>query len=85
MTSVEFERTPQTEVATPDLRERLKSIWETEPGIIGWLSSVDHKQVGIRYIVTAFIFLLAGGIEALVMRLQLAEPNGHVVSPGAYD
>jgi cytochrome c oxidase subunit 1/cytochrome c oxidase subunit I+III len=85
VTSVEFERTPQTEAATPDLRGRLKSIWETGPGIIGWLSSVDHKQVGIRYIVTAFTFLLLGGIEALVMRLQLAQPNEHVVTPGVYD
>ena len=37
----------------------------------GWLSTVDHKEIGIRYIVTAFLFLIAGGIEALIFRFQL--------------
>ena len=75
MTSLDVDRTPHTAVATADLRQRLNEIWETKPGIIGWLSSVDHKEIGLRYIVTAFLFLLAGGIEALIMRLQLAGPN----------
>lgn len=65
--------------------KRLAEIWETEPGWRGWLSCVDHKVVGLRYIVTAFVFLLLGGLEALVLRLQLARPNLHVLSPEAYN
>ena len=53
----------------------LARTWETKPGLLGWLSSVDHKEIGMRYIVTAFLFLLLGGLEALVMRLQLASPT----------
>jgi hypothetical protein len=64
---------------------RLQAIWETEPGIYGWLSTVDHKEIGIRYIVTAFIFLIAGGVEALVIRLQLARPEQHLLTPEQYD
>ena len=44
-------------------------------GLKGFFSTVDHKEIGIRYIVTAFIFLRLGGIEALLMRLQLAGPE----------
>jgi cytochrome c oxidase subunit I len=71
--------------ATPAIAEKLERIWETPSGLGGWLSSVDHKSIGIRYIVTAFIFLLAGGLEALVMRLQLARPDQHILSPEQYN
>jgi cytochrome c oxidase subunit 1/cytochrome c oxidase subunit I+III len=46
---------------------------------------VDHKVIGLRYIVTAFFFLLVGGIEALVMRLQLAGPNLTLLTPEQYN
>ena len=69
----------------PHLPERLNRIWETAPGLYGWISSVDHKSIGRRYIVTAFVFLLLGGLEALVIRLQLASANQHVVTPEQYD
>ena len=45
------------------------------PGLRGWFGTVDHKTIGIRYIITAFVFLAIGGIEALVMRVQLAQPD----------
>ncbi len=64
---------------------RLTATWETAPGIRGVLSSVDHKRIGLRYIVTAFAFLIAGGIEALIMRLQLAHSDLNIVSSEAYD
>jgi cytochrome c oxidase subunit I len=64
---------------------RLQEIWKTEPGLAGWLSSVDHKEIGLRYIVTAFLFLIAGGIEALVLRLQLAGPEERLLGPEQYD
>jgi cytochrome c oxidase subunit I len=63
----------------------LEAIWHTEPGLIGWLSSVDHKEIGKRYLVTAFLFLVAGGLEALYIRMQLARPNQQLVTPEQYN
>ncbi|GAC1334968.1 MAG: hypothetical protein NVSMB26_18590 [Beijerinckiaceae bacterium] len=77
--------TPTVAVASPELAARLHKIWETGPGIAGFFGSVDHKEIGLRYIVTAFIFLVLGGIEALLMRVQLAQPDMHVLSPEAYN
>ncbi len=74
----------EADFASPVAR-KLNELWETKPGIIGWLSSVDHKEIGVRYIVTAFLFMGAGGIEALIMRLQLAQPDQTILSPEAYD
>ena len=68
-----------------ELAERLRPIWETEPGIRGWFSTVDHKVIGIRYLVTAFAFLIIGGIEALTMRVQLAQSDAHVLTPDQYN
>ena len=69
----------------PPLRRRLLETWETAPGLYGWLATVDHKTIGIRYLCTAFCFLLVGGAEALIMRVQLAQPNLKVLSPDAYN
>ncbi len=64
--------------------KRLHEIWEAEPGWRGWLSTTDHKSIGLRYLFTAFFFLIAGGIEALIIRLQLARPNLSLVTPEQY-
>ncbi len=85
MEDIEFERIPRYVSATAAYRRGLGVIWETPPGIGGWLSSVDHKKIGICYIVTAFAFLILGGIEALVMRLQLIGPDRHLLTPEQYD
>src|SRR3954454_15298621 len=68
----------------PSIRPRLQELWETAPGAWGWLCSVDHKQIGLRYLVTSFLFLLAGGLEAAVIRLQLARPDQHLLTPEQY-
>ena len=65
--------------------ERLERIWETPNTLIGGLTTVDHKIIGIRYLVTSMIFLLLGGVEALAMRVQLAAPNLRLLAPEAYD
>jgi cytochrome c oxidase subunit 1 len=49
------------------------------------LTTVDHKKIGIMYCVTAFIFFLTGGVEALIIRAQLARPDGTVVSADLYN
>jgi cytochrome c oxidase subunit 1/cytochrome c oxidase subunit I+III len=51
----------------------------------GWVATVDHKRIGILYLLTAFFFFGVGGLEALVMRLQLARPNNRLLSPDGYD
>ena len=66
-------------------RQKLLGIWETAPGLYGWLATVDHKTIGIRYLCTAFLFLVLGGMEALVLRVQLAQPDLKLVSPDAYN
>jgi len=63
---------------------RLRATWEGEGGWRDWLATVDHKRIGMRYIVTAFAFLILGGIEALILRVQLAQPGLHVLSPEQY-
>src|SRR2546428_529423 len=50
-----------------------------------WITTVDHKRIGILYGVTAFAFFLLGGLEALLIRLQLAAPDAHVVSAETYN
>jgi cytochrome c oxidase subunit 1/cytochrome c oxidase subunit I+III len=50
-----------------------------------WMSTVDHKQIGIMYFVTSLFFLLVGGIEALLIRLQLAVPNAHIFSEQTFN
>jgi len=57
----------------------------TTRGLVGWLSTVDHKKIGILYGVTAFGFFLVGGFEALLIRLQLATPNGKVLSAHVFN
>ena len=54
-------------------------------GYWSWIATVDHKRIGIMYGVTAFIFFLIGGIEALVIRLQLATPNASIVDADTYN
>jgi len=84
MRQVDF-RTPLIGVDSVDHEARLLRLWETSPRLKGFFTSVDHKQIGIRYIVTAFIFLALGGIEALLMRLQLAGPNLSLLTPAQYN
>ena len=67
------------------IEARLEKIWETAPGWRGWLSTVDHKTIGVRYLVTAFLFLVIGGIEALFLRIQLAGPDMAFLTPEQYN
>jgi cytochrome c oxidase subunit 1 len=44
-------------------------------GIVGFLTTVDHKKIGIGYAVAALFFFIVGGVEALIIRLQLMTPR----------
>jgi cytochrome c oxidase subunit 1 len=67
------------------LEQQLAKVWGTPSGFWGALSTVDHKIIGRRYIVTAFVFLLMGGVLALLMRIQLAQPEGRLLGPDLYN
>ena len=54
-------------------------------GIWGWITTIDHKKIGILYGVTSFLMFLTGGIEALIIRLQLGGPEANIVSPEVYN
>jgi cytochrome c oxidase subunit 1 len=54
-------------------------------GLWSWLTTVDHKRIGILYGATAFFFFLLGGIEALIIRIQLARPDNNFISPETYN
>src|SRR5258705_11236367 len=53
--------------------------------VASWLTTVDHKRIGILYGSSAFIFFLIAGVEALIMRLQLARPDNTLVSGGTFN
>lgn len=72
-------RNPIASISIPiPLRERAKS------GLLGWLATVDHKKIGVMYMVMSFFFI-AAGVMALLIRLQLAAPNLQVVDPNTYN
>jgi cytochrome c oxidase subunit I+III len=74
-----------TAPAAAERIHRLDRIWAERPGLTGWLTTTDHKRIALLYLWTSLVFFGAGGIEALLMRAQLAEPHQHVVGPATYD
>ncbi|MEZ4728485.1 MAG: cytochrome c oxidase subunit I [Caldilineaceae bacterium] len=65
--------------------QTLARIWETPGTLHRVLASVDHKAIGVRYILTSFIFFILAGIQALIMRAQLTVPENTLVSPDVYN
>ncbi len=63
---------------------RLDRLWQERPGILGWLTTTDHKRIGLLYFWTTLLLFGAGGIEALLVRTQLEAPGNSVVSPSTY-
>src|SRR3954447_754388 len=50
-----------------------------------WVTTTDHKRIGIMYLVLTFAFFILGGVEALLIRLQLAVPNNDLLTPQTYN
>jgi len=71
-----------TRAETPALSYR--SDWR-QGRVTSWLTTVDHKRIGILYICTALMFFAAGGVLALLIRSQLATPNESIVTRGSYN
>jgi cytochrome c oxidase subunit I len=71
-------RTSRPEVA-------LRKITSPPGGWLSWLTTTDHKRIGILYLFATFVFFILGGTEALIMRLQLAQPSGTLVDAPTYN
>ncbi|MER8978030.1 MULTISPECIES: cytochrome c oxidase subunit I [unclassified Mesorhizobium] len=67
------------------LHRWLERTWRTPSGIVGALSSVDHKVIARRYLITAFVFLGLGGLNAVAMRIQLSGPQRGLIGPDLYN
>jgi len=50
-----------------------------------WVTTVDHKKLGLMYMLYALMFLLVGGVEATIMRIQLSAPHKDFVSPQVFN
>src|SRR3954451_20590766 len=75
-------------VETPDFANEaaiMAKTWAPARGFFGWFTETGHKEIGLRYIVTALIFFAAGGVEAALMRIQLMKPENHFLGPDAYN
>jgi cytochrome c oxidase subunit I+III len=83
MSTLEKRSFPDGEIEAE--RGNLEEVWRPKPGAIGWFSTTLHTSIGKRYIVTAFIFFLLGGIEAALMRIQLARPENSFLGPDLYN
>jgi cytochrome c oxidase subunit 1 len=88
----EERKTQHTQISDEDLaaqmeseQEELLRTWAPPTGLRGWLTDTDHKRIALRYVVTAFIFFLFGGIEAMLMRIQLMRPDSHFLNPDRYN
>src|SRR5438270_8458289 len=78
--------TPQTELrpipqvlAHEVARPRQTKRW------IDWLTTTDHKKIGIMYLILTFLFFILGGVEALLMRLQLSQPSNTLLTGERYN
>ena len=80
--------TQGVEIALPATPSRAQGGFKRPVATTGWKSwlfTVDHKKLGIMYGVMAMFFFILGGLEAVLIRLQLAAPNGKVLSASVYN
>ena len=70
-------------VARPEVA--LRGIKDQPTGWLSWLSTTDHKKIGLMYLYSTFLFFMLGGVEALMMRLQLAESQNTLIAPDTYN
>ncbi|PTM97327.1 cytochrome c oxidase subunit I [Mycoplana dimorpha] len=68
-----------------ELAAKLEKTWASRPGFWGAIATVDHKVIARRYVVTAFVFLILGGLLAMAMRLQLSRPEACFIGPDRYN
>src|SRR2546421_6074545 len=76
---------PTTVEIVPEKSGLLQRPPKAAPGLWGWLTTVDHKKIGLLYLGTAFAFFVIGGVEAVIIRVQLGGPDGYVVDANTYN
>ncbi len=76
---------PERWTAEAAVGEELSEIWAESPGLKGFLTTVNHKRIGRRYLVTAAIFFGIAGLQAVVMRTQLLTPENDLLTPEQYN
>ncbi len=72
-----------TTAALPQISAR--RVEREQKGWVSWVTTTDHKRIGILYLVTTFVFFLLGGVEALLMRVQLGAADNTFLTPSAYN
>ncbi len=72
-------------ISAPVPRARFAARWDKSRGVLGWITTVDHKKIAIMYLYTTFFFFLVGGVMALLVRIQLAEPQNKFLTPAQYN
>jgi cytochrome c oxidase subunit 1 len=72
-------------IAQPQTQAIPRTRPKSETGLWSWITTVDHKRIGMMYGVSAFFFFLLGGLEALIIRTQLIRPDNNVVSEAQYN
>src|SRR3954471_18877586 len=70
---------PVPQIVAHQIRRPMRPRW------LEWVTTTDHKRIGIMYMVTTFVFFCLGGVEALLMRLQLGAPDNTLVTPTVYN
>ena len=74
-----------TKIIEPKKQRNIFSRPSSEEGVWSWITTVDHKRIGIMYGYAAFFFLLVGGLEALLLRIQLSQPDNNFLSAAEYN
>ena len=80
--------TPQS-IPTPELppeqEKKRKHYLNHDYGVLSWLLTVDHKRIGLMYLVTASVFFLFGGLAVMLVRLNLIVPTGAILELDQYN
>jgi cytochrome c oxidase subunit I+III len=82
---IHTDRTTEELLKEEQDRAELDRTWSRPRGLLGWLMTVNHKEISKRYVITAFCFFLLGGVEAALMRLQLSRPENPFIGPDLYN
>jgi cytochrome c oxidase subunit I len=80
-----IEQSPAATVVSPPPEVVLRGLEKHPTGWLAWLTTPDHKRIGVMYLVATFVFFLLGGTEALLMRLQLGAPDNTLLDPETYN
>ena len=74
-----------TKIIEPSKQSSIFRRPSSETGICSWITTVDHKRIVIMYGYAAFFFLLIGGLEALILRIQLSQPDNNFLTAAEYN